>query len=73
MIQFLGDEQYAKEFLERVNKHIDDHGFVIFATELKETGELICFVGLAICSATIRIAGALPHQKSNYYIVVASH
>ena len=50
MIQFLGDEQYAKEFLERVNKHIDDHGFVIFATELKETSELICFVGLAIPS-----------------------
>ena len=25
------------------------------------------------CSATIRIAGALPHQNSNYCIAVASH
>ena len=36
------------DMITRFNKHIDAHGFGLFAIELKSTGELIGFVGLNI-------------------------
>jgi RimJ/RimL family protein N-acetyltransferase len=36
------------EHLDRMRRHWDEHGYGLFAAELKETGELIGWVGLAV-------------------------
>lgn len=35
------------DFIVRLRKHFDDRGYTYFATEIKGTGELIGFIGLA--------------------------
>jgi RimJ/RimL family protein N-acetyltransferase len=37
----------SAEFIERLQKHFDTHGYNYFAVELLESGELIGFIGLA--------------------------
>lgn len=37
----------TSDFILRLQKHYDDHGYNYFATEILETGELIGFIGLA--------------------------
>lgn len=44
----LGDEAWAKGFMEAHNKHIDNHKFGLFACELKSTHELIGYTGLMV-------------------------
>ena len=39
-------EDEVKMAMQRYNQHIEKHGFGLFACELKQTGELIGFVGL---------------------------
>jgi RimJ/RimL family protein N-acetyltransferase len=36
------------EHLQRMRRHWDEHGFGLFAAELKETGELVGWVGMAV-------------------------
>lgn len=38
----------TKAFIDRITRHIDDHGYGLFACELKETREFMGYVGLAI-------------------------
>lgn len=38
----------TKAFIERISRHIEDHGYGLFACELKDTGEFIGYVGLSI-------------------------
>ena len=37
----------TSDFIDRLQKHYEKHGYNYFATEVKETGELIGFIGLA--------------------------
>ncbi|MFK7783398.1 GNAT family N-acetyltransferase [Psychroserpens sp.] len=37
----------TSDFIDRLQKHYDTHGYNYFATEILETGELIGFIGLA--------------------------
>lgn len=49
VIQFLAGPlmtAQAKEFINKANKHLEEHGFGLWAVELKGTQELIGFVGL---------------------------
>lgn len=46
----IGNKIMAAEFIENANKHIDTHGYGLFACELKENSELIGFVGINIPS-----------------------
>lgn len=41
-------EDESKEMVERIKAHIDDHGFGLWAVEIKDTREFIGFVGLSI-------------------------
>jgi RimJ/RimL family protein N-acetyltransferase len=47
--QFLGGPlitAQAQEFIDKANKHLEEYGFGLWAVELKETQQLIGFVGL---------------------------
>ena len=49
VVEFLAGKMTQNEvenFIKEANKHIDEHGFGIWAVELKEAKELIGFVGL---------------------------
>lgn len=37
----------VNDFIHAVNKHQDTHGYTLWAAELKETGELMGFIGLS--------------------------
>ncbi|HEY8191605.1 MAG TPA: GNAT family N-acetyltransferase [Alphaproteobacteria bacterium] len=48
-MKFLGgvwSRAASDNFIDRAQKHFDDHGYGLYATELKETGTLIGFVGI---------------------------
>lgn len=46
----LGDEKMAAQFIERANENMGKNGYGLFACELKETSEMIGFVGISIPS-----------------------
>lgn len=42
----LQDRVETKQFIHKVNAHFDQYGYGLYATQLKETGEFIGFIGL---------------------------
>ncbi len=46
----LGDRESTKLLMENIRQHHEEHGFSLYAVELKETQEFIGFVGLAFPS-----------------------
>jgi len=42
--------QESEAFLQRIILHFDNHGYGLYATEIKETGELIGFIGFQIAT-----------------------
>ena len=45
---YLQDLEMTKNFIDKVNTHFENHGYSLYATVRKDTGEFIGFIGLLI-------------------------